>query len=172
MHTAPIQFPLTLYYDASCRFCNAEMNNLMLRDTQHRLRFVNCAEPGFSGGPAPQKELMRAIHGVDARGQVVIGVECLTRAYEGIGWAWVHRFFSLPLIRPLAERSYAVIARNRYRLPQWPVAALFESGARRAAERAARNSERCREGRCEIKVAGEESDTPAPDVRHHARTKL
>ncbi|MGB3068578.1 MAG: DUF393 domain-containing protein [Ottowia sp.] len=150
MSNTSIQFPLTLYYDASCRFCNAEMTNLMLRNTQNRLRFINCADPGFSGGPAPREDLMRAIHGVDARGQVFIGVDCLTRAYEGIGWAWVHQLFSLPVVQPLAQRLYPVIARNRYRMPQWPVAWFFESAARRAAERAARRSERCAEGQCGI----------------------
>ncbi|MGE8317894.1 MAG: thiol-disulfide oxidoreductase DCC family protein [Comamonas sp.] len=144
------QFPLTVYYDAGCRFCNAEMTNLMLRNVQERLRFVNCAEPGFAGGPAPRDELMRAIHGVDAQGQVFIGVECLSRAYQGVGLPWVHSLVNLPVLRPLLQRLYPVVARNRYRLPQWPIALVFEVAARRAAERAARRAERCAQGRCDM----------------------
>ncbi|MET4580498.1 hypothetical protein [Ottowia thiooxydans] len=65
------------------------MTNLMLRNTQGRLCFINCAETGFQGGPAPQEDLMRSIHGVDAQGRVFVGEGCLARAYEGIGWTWV-----------------------------------------------------------------------------------
>ncbi|WP_051237143.1 DCC1-like thiol-disulfide oxidoreductase family protein [Ottowia thiooxydans] len=86
----------------------------------------------------------------DAQGQIFIGVECLTRAYEGVGWAWVHRFFNLPVVRPLANSLYPVVARNRYRMPQWPIAWIFESAARRAAERAARRSARCTQEHCEL----------------------
>lgn len=143
-------FPLTVYYDAGCRFCNAEMTNLMLRNVQGRLRFVNCAEPGFSGGPAPQDELMRAIHGVDAQGQVFTGVECLSRAYQGVGLPWVHSLVNLPVVRPLARRLYPIVARNRYRLPQWPIAWIFEVAARRAAVQAAHRAKQCAQGRCDI----------------------
>ena len=143
-------FPLTVYYDASCRFCNAEMRNLMLRNTQGRLRFVDCAAPGFAGGPAPREALMRAIHGVDAQGQVFVGVECLSRAYQGVGLPWVHHLAQLPLLRPALHRLYPIVARNRYRLPQWPIAWIFEVAARRAAQQAARRAERCAPGRCDV----------------------
>ncbi|MET4579668.1 thiol-disulfide oxidoreductase DCC family protein [Ottowia thiooxydans] len=150
MTNAITSFPLTLYYDASCRFCNAEMTNLMLRNTQGRLCFINCAEPGFQGGPAPQEHLMRSIHGVDAQGRVFVGVDCLARAYEGIGWTWAPGVFKWPVIHSLANRLYPVIARNRYRMPKWPVVWILESAARRAAERTARHSARCQGGRCDL----------------------
>lgn len=89
--TAATQFPLTIYYDASCRMCNAEMRHLMLRNQAGKLIFIDASTADLSQAPADKAALMQAIHGVGADGQVYVGVDCLTRAYLGVGWAWVPR---------------------------------------------------------------------------------
>jgi hypothetical protein len=43
----------------------------------------------------------------------------------------------MPLLRPLAEWGYPVLARNRHRIPRGLVRLLFEGAVRRAAERSA-----------------------------------
>lgn len=148
------QFPMTIYYDASCRFCNAEMTNLMLRNEAGQLIFIDANSGDLSAAPAPYDELMRAIHGIGADGSVYTGVDCLTRAYLGIGWAWVPQLINLPLVAGAARKLYPVIARNRHRLPQGPVAWVFEMALRRAARhharQAAARSSACANGACDI----------------------
>ena len=133
------QFPLTIYYDASCRLCNAEMNNLMLRNQAGRLVFVDASSADLQAAPAPRAELMRAIHGVGA---------------DGIGWAWVPQLINLPGIAHATRLLYPVFARNRYRLPQAPVVWIFEQAMRRAArrhaEQTAARSAACASGSCEL----------------------
>ncbi|KTT06843.1 DCC1-like thiol-disulfide oxidoreductase family protein, partial [Pseudacidovorax intermedius] len=47
----PDVYPLTLYYDASCPMCDAEMTHLRLRDEAGRLAFVDASAPGFDAPP-------------------------------------------------------------------------------------------------------------------------
>ena len=152
--SATTQFPLTIYYDASCRLCNAEMNNLMLRNQAGKLVFVDASSADLQTAPAPKAELMRAIHGVGADGTVYTGVDCLSRAYLGIGWAWVPQLINLPGIASVTRLLYPVFARNRYRLPQAPVVWIFEQAMRRAArrhaEQTAARSAACASGSCEL----------------------
>lgn len=148
--TAATQFPLTIYYDASCRMCNAEMRHLMLRNHAGKLIFIDASTADLSQAPADKAALMQAIHGVGADGQVYVGVDCLTRAYLGVGWAWVPRLAGLPLVADALDKLYPLLARNRYRLPLAPMAWVLEQGlqctVRRQARQAAARSAACARG--------------------------
>ena len=141
-------YPLTLYYDGSCRLCSAEIRNLKARDRAERLALVDCSPEDFSGGPAPRAALMNAIHGVDATGRIYVGIDTFRAAYAAAGLPCVQTLLGLPVVSELARRAYPVLVRNRYRLPGWLIGPLFE----RAARRAARNSAGCREGACELGI--------------------
>jgi len=143
-------YPLTLYYESACPLCNAEMNNLMLRNTAGLLRFVDVSAPGFEDCPpgTTLDELMQLMHGLTADGRVLRGVEVFRLAYSAVGIPQVEALTSLPLIAPLSERLYAVIARNRHRLPRRLIGWIFETGLRRAAERASRA--RCEARQCTV----------------------
>lgn len=143
-------YPLTIYFDGSCQLCSAEILNLQLRDTHGRLRFVDCSPADFVS-PVPGADraaLMNVIHGVGAQGQVLRAVDLFEAAYRAVGLPWVSRLLVHPLIRPLADRVYPWVVRNRYRLPRSLIRGIFERAARRAAERAAAQP-RCRDGACE-----------------------
>ena len=145
--TSDTLYPLTLYYDSRCVLCSAEMHNLMRRDHAGRLRLADIWAPDFTGPPgnATFDELLTLIHARGADGQVLRGVEVFRRAYEAVGLGWVTAFTRWPVLGPLADRAYPVLARNRYRLPRWLVAPLFERAARRAAR------QRCDAGgRCDL----------------------
>ncbi|MCS4291904.1 putative DCC family thiol-disulfide oxidoreductase YuxK [Comamonas sp. BIGb0152] len=155
--TAATPFPLTIYYDASCRMCNAEMRHLMLRNHAGKLVFIDASTADLSQAPADKATLMQSIHGVGADGQVYIGVDCLTRAYLGVGWAWVPRLAGLPLVADALDKLYPMLARNRYRLPLAPIAWVLEQGlqctVRRQAAQAAKRSAACARGSdaCDLK---------------------
>jgi len=141
-------YPLTLYYESACPLCQAEMRNLMLRNTKGLLRFVDISAPGFHDVPpgTTRDELMSLMHGLTADGHLLRGVEVFRLAYSAVGIPQVRAITSLPLVAPLSEKLYALLARNRHRLPRRLVRALFETSLRRAAERAARAS--CPDGVC------------------------
>jgi predicted DCC family thiol-disulfide oxidoreductase YuxK len=139
-------YPLTLYYDGSCRLCSGEIRHLQARDRAGRLAFVDCSPADFTGGPAPRAALMEAIHAVDAAGRVYVGVDTFRAAYAAAGLPLVSGLLGLPLVSQAARRAYPVLVRHRYRLPGWLIGPLFE----RAARRAARRSAGCREGICTV----------------------
>ena len=135
----PAIYPLTLYYESACPLCNAEMSNLMLRNTEGHLRFADVSAPGFADLPAgaTMQDLLALIHARTADGRVLKGVEVFRLAYEAVGLGWVSGAMRLPLLRPLAEWAYPVLARNRHRIPRGLVRLMFEGAVRRAAERSA-----------------------------------
>lgn len=154
-HTEAPLYPLTIYFDGSCQLCSAEIENLRLRDLQGRLRFVDCSPADFAS-PVPGADraaLMNVIHGVGAEGQVLRAVDLFEAAYRAVGLPWVSRLLVHPLIRPLADRVYPWVVRNRYRLPRGLIQGLFERAARRAAQRAAAQP-RCTDGSCRLPPEG------------------
>ncbi|MBN8753602.1 MULTISPECIES: thiol-disulfide oxidoreductase DCC family protein [Variovorax] len=138
-HAALPVYPLTLYFDASCAICSAEMGNLGARDTAGKLRFVDCSPASFSGGPAPRDALMAAIHAVDATGQVLVGVPAIRASRAAVGLPSGEGLLDLPLIAPMADRAYALLARNRYRIPRWLATRL-----------AGRIAASCNDGNCRL----------------------
>jgi predicted DCC family thiol-disulfide oxidoreductase YuxK len=144
----PAIYPLTLYYESACPLCNAEMNNLRLRDSHGLLNLVDISAPGFADFPegADMNDLLTLIHARTADGRVLKGVDAFRLAYEAVGLDWISGALRLPLLGRLADLAYPVLARNRHRLPRRLIVALFERGWRRAAERAA--AARCDSSTC------------------------
>lgn len=144
-------YRLTLYYESACALCNGEMTNLMLRDTEGKLRFVDVSAPGFDS-PLPgttTADLLERIHAQTADGRVLRGVEVFRHAYRAVGLGWLVAPTNWPLLGPLADKLYPVLARNRHRIPRVVSHLLFETATRRAAERAALR--RCHPGgACEL----------------------
>ncbi|MDR6519133.1 putative DCC family thiol-disulfide oxidoreductase YuxK [Variovorax paradoxus] len=131
--------PLTIYFDASCAICSAEMGALKARDTAGRLNLVDCSPADFTSGPAPREALMAAIHVVDAEGRVHVGVPAIRICRAAVGLSSGGMLLDLPLVAPLADRAYALLARNRYRIPRWLAARL-----------AGRVAPSCNDGNCRI----------------------
>ncbi|ADU36058.1 thiol-disulfide oxidoreductase DCC family protein [Variovorax paradoxus] len=126
---APAIYPLTVYYDATCPLCVAEMGAMHARDAAGRLNLVDCSPLGFSAGPAPREALMTAMHAVDASGRVLSGVAAIRACRAAVGMPAGGALLDLPIVGALADRAYALLARNRYRLPRWLVARLAGRGA-------------------------------------------
>ncbi|RMX08590.1 DUF393 domain-containing protein [Corticibacter populi] len=145
-----VAFPLTIFYDRSCRLCRSEMHNLKLRDQADRLRLVDASQAEQLAGLAlgvPQQELLALIHARDAQGRWLRGVAVFEAAYAAAGLDWVARPLRWPVVGPLARRLYPWVARHRNRFPQWLAWLLFEQASRRAARRAVARS-RCDAGQC------------------------
>lgn len=147
----PEMYPLTLYYESACALCNGEMTNLMLRNTEGKLRFVDVSAPDFDSPPpgTTTADLLELIHAQTADGRVLRGVEVFLHAYRAVGLGWIVEPTRWPVLGGLADRLYPMVARNRHRVPRFVSHLLFETAARRAAERAAER--RCHPGKaCEL----------------------
>lgn len=144
-------YPLTIYYDASCPLCNGEMRNLMLRNVDGLLQFVDASAADFRSPLAgiAREDLMNLLHARKANGEVVKGVEVFRLAYTAVGLGWVTAPTSWPVLHWLADKAYPMLARNRHRIPRWLVATLFEGTTRRAAERAAQRAH-CKDKTCQL----------------------
>lgn len=135
----PGTYPMTIYYDASCPLCNAEINNLQRRSTDGRLAFVDISAPGFASQPpgVTLAQMMALIHARKADGSIIQGMEVFRLAYGAAGIGWVAGALDLPVIGTLAERLYPWIARHRQRFPRFLVRWLFDRPVQRAAEKSA-----------------------------------
>ena len=153
-------YPLTLLYDESCPLCKLEMDNLRARNTQDLLRFIDVSAPEFDDNNylASKKEMMDIIHAIRPDGSMVKGIEVFRLAYGAVGLGWITAPTKLPVLKPFFDWAYVHVARNRYRLSSRFSGVLFKIAADRAAKRALKQSQQCRDGFCDIKSSKEQSD--------------
>lgn len=132
-------YPLNIYYESACPLCNAEMTNLMRRDTAGLLRFTDVSAPGFVPqlGAVTKEDLLGVIHAQRADGVVINGVEVFDLAYSAIGVHWFGRMIRRPVVRAIAERSYRLLAHVRHQIPAPVVKLLLATVLRHAAETSA-----------------------------------
>ena len=153
--TLAASYPLTIFYDASCPLCQKEMQALKDYDSEERLLLVDCSSAGFIDESAAQKgittaDMMALIHARDREGRWFIGVDVFVLAYGAAGIDFMARFWSLPLLRPLWDRLYPWVARNRMLMSKLGVVEGFDMLVRWAARRAQKRSAACRSGQCGI----------------------
>jgi predicted DCC family thiol-disulfide oxidoreductase YuxK len=116
--TRPVQFPLTIFYDASCPMCAGEMQALKARDQAARLALVDCSAPDFDedallGDGLRRRDLMRLIHARDAHGRWFRGVEVFELAYRAAGLESAAALWGHPRLARWLERIYPWVARHR-----------------------------------------------------------
>ncbi len=152
MSTLAVNWPLTIYYDRSCPLCAEEMHALVAHDTSAQLQLIDCSAPGFvdpaaSAAGISTAQMATLIHARDAAGVWFRGVDVFVLAYNAAGLTSIARIFNLAPLRPVWDRLYPWIARNRTAFSRLGLARaygwLVRSAARRAAQR------RCTDNGCE-----------------------
>ena len=128
-----ITYPLTIYYDASCPLCAAEMHTIIETDFEKKLILVDCSadsfnEPAFC--PSTKAAMMARIHAVDAAGQWLTGVDVFAIAYKAGGFNKLGRFWESKTLRPILTRAYPFIADNRHWLSKTPLPYVFNKALR------------------------------------------
>jgi predicted DCC family thiol-disulfide oxidoreductase YuxK len=113
-----VAYPITIYFDGSCKLCSSEINNLVARDKHGAILLIDCSPVDFDdrGLPANRETMMNMIHARDAAGEWLRGIDVFIAAYRAadlnfISWMLAHRW-----IKPLAARGYPWVVRNRFRL--------------------------------------------------------
>lgn len=105
--------------DGECPICRREASFLRwLDDGRGRLAIEDITAPEFdpAGYGTTMEALMGQIHGVTPRGTLVKGMTVFRRAYDAVGLGWLLAPTNWPIVKPIADRCYAIFARNRYRL--------------------------------------------------------
>jgi predicted DCC family thiol-disulfide oxidoreductase YuxK len=111
-----ITWPLTVYFDGTCRLCRSEIENIAARDTRDLLCLVDCSGADFDDRALPYKReaMMQAIHARDAAGVWLAGVDVFVALYDAAHLGFVARLLDHRWIKPRMAQLYPWIARNRY----------------------------------------------------------
>jgi predicted DCC family thiol-disulfide oxidoreductase YuxK len=112
--------PYTIVYDGACRVCQGLVRRLEKWDRHRVFEIVPSQHPGvharFPWIPArayaESVQLVRRHDGRTWQGAAALE-EIIDQLPKGRLVSWI---FSIPFVRPLAERFYRWFARNRYRL--------------------------------------------------------
>lgn len=116
-----VQYPLTVFYDASCPMCASEMHAIKTLDAHGRIELVDCSAAAFDEGALARGGYCRAdamslIHARDGDGRWLVGVDVFEAAYRAAGLETIARFWGNRRLRPIIERLYPWVARHRQRL--------------------------------------------------------
>ena len=108
-------YPLKIFYDASCPVCALEMDQLRARDSAGRLELVDMSAPGFDAAchGFAHADLDAAIHAVRPDGTIVRGMPVLRLAYRRRRPRLARPADRLGPLRPAFDAAYRVFARNR-----------------------------------------------------------
>lgn len=140
-------YPLTIFYDRSCPLCAEELHAIRDYDHDDRLRLLDCSPPGFYNDAAAEAgvsafDLMHQIHARDAAGRWYRGIDVFVIAYRAAGIEALARLWAWPRLRPVWDRVYMWVARNRHWLSRLHLNAPFGWLVRRMAGRARARLER------------------------------
>ena len=109
-----------LLFDGQCQFCTAQMERLLRHTPAGFVEPISQFHPGvperFPG--LPQEALLTAMHLIEPNGRVVPGIEAAVRTIY-LSRPIVGKLalvYYLPIVRLLADRAYAAIARRRFKL--------------------------------------------------------
>jgi predicted DCC family thiol-disulfide oxidoreductase YuxK len=127
-------FPLTVFYDASCPVCALEMDTLLARDTCRRLQPIDMSAPAFDAAiyGLDHSELAAVLHAVRPDGSVVRGMAALRLAYGAGGLGWLLHATSWPLLKSTADGAYGLFARHRHAISRLLAPAIRRARGRPA----------------------------------------
>ena len=132
-------YPITVYYDASCPLCCAEIETMKSRDVRERMRLVDCSAIDFVEPEGVSRDLlMSRIHARDANGAWLRGIDVVAAVYEAAGFPRIARVCRSAMLRPLLDRVYPWIADHRRILSALGLARLFHLARRPACSACAR----------------------------------
>ena len=157
-------YPLTIFFDASCPVCALEMDHLRARDKTSRLVLVDMSASGFDAARygLALPELDAAIHALRPDGSVVRGMAVLRLAYAAAGLGWLLQPSAAAPLRPVFDAAYRVFARHRKSISR-ALAPLLGALRERRAPRVFTHMEGCVGAECKMR-SGEADAARAKSV--------
>ena len=106
-----------VFFDGDCPLCCREIAMLRRWDRQERIQFTDITDAGFqcSSVGVDFETLMAEIHGRDAEGNLIRGVEVFRQLYEAVGFGPLVAVSRWPLISGCLNVGYRIFAKNRLR---------------------------------------------------------
>ena len=150
-----VQYPLTVYYDASCALCSTEIQNIKIHDSGQHLQLVDCSAPGFDDTPyrpdgVTRQMMMACLHVRTGNGEWVKGVPAFELLYRTAGMPLLANLWGGKFTRPVFERIYPWVARHRRAISWTGLPLLFMLWGKCEARRASGRSRQCHDGKCSI----------------------
>ena len=111
--------PYTVVYDGACKVCTRIVHVLQSWDREGMLEIVPSQAPGVRARFPwiPDRAYAESVQVIGPGGRTWQGARAVEQVLDvlpkGKLITWI---FSIPFVRPLAERFYRWFARNRYRL--------------------------------------------------------
>ncbi|MFO7982882.1 MAG: DUF393 domain-containing protein [Desulfuromonadales bacterium] len=118
------RFPLTVFYDGSCRVCDAEMDRYRKKAPPERICFVDISDPGFDPGAYGKSldDFMQQLHVLDADGRFYLAVDGFRAIWQAMPgpslFSLLGRLVQLPGVYSLAHLGYRLFAKGRKYLPK------------------------------------------------------
>ena len=111
---ATVQYPITIFYDASCPLCMREVTILKRYDHANQIHLIDCSPKDFATVEGYGREaMMRLIHSRDAAGQWLVGAPVFAAAYRASGFASIASLWGNARLQPFWRVVYPWIADNR-----------------------------------------------------------
>lgn len=111
--------PYTLVFDGTCRICNRLVSVVRKWDRENRIEIVPSQAPGVQARFPwiPAEAYSESVQMIGPGGETTQGAAAVEQVLDvlpkGRLITWI---FSIPGARPIAERTYRWVARNRYKL--------------------------------------------------------
>lgn len=149
------QYPLTVFFDASCSLCDSEMQTIKLHDLEQRLVLIDCSAVDFDDAPfatdgVTREAMMNRLHVRDQQGAWIKGVAAFELIYRTVGMSAFADLWGSRMTRPIMEHLYPWVARHRQLLSLTGLPVLFTLLGKYEARRAYRRSQRCNDGQCTL----------------------
>jgi predicted DCC family thiol-disulfide oxidoreductase YuxK len=112
----PDQYPLVVF-DGECVLCSANARFVLGRDRRRRFRLTTAQGPlgaalyRHFGLPSDEEGTILVID----RGRLLTDSDAALAIPAGLGWPWRIAAAARIVPRPLRDRAYRMIARNRFR---------------------------------------------------------
>ncbi len=141
--------PLSIYYDKSCPMCREEIHALKRIDHDNRMVLIDCSTENFSDSHTEaagikQEDMLLAMHVRDQDGNWYKAVDAFVQMYGAVGFNNISRMWANKQLRPMWDRLYPVVARNRHILSFFGLHRVASWLIHRSAKRAARRGKSCK----------------------------
>ena len=107
--------PIRILYDGNCPICCRKVNFLKKRDHEGKLCFsdiqITANLPVQTG--IPMEQLEKQIHAVLPDGTIINRMDVIRAAYQETGLGWLAAPTGWPVLRPVFDALYGLVAKYR-----------------------------------------------------------
>jgi len=118
-HKNNLSKPITLLYDGDCPICKREITHLQRHNTKQLVHFIDISTQNYqkeSYANIDYNMAMKAIHAIDASGNVLKGPAAFQQLYIRCGYPMLSLLYGLPILHAFFSRIYYLFAKYRLQI--------------------------------------------------------